>query len=215
MKTTLAAIVFATRNSHKIEEFNQILQNRALPNPLPPIIGLEQINCFEELEETSGTIEGNAIQKASYVASKYDVNCFAEDTGLEVQALQNAPGVRSARYAGDERDSHANMQKVLEEMQAHDNRRARFKTVIALYYQSTVLTFTGIVEGSITREPRGSAGFGYDPIFLPDGQTQTFAEMPQAEKNRMSHRFRAVEKLIEHLTMLWSDQKINNEEATE
>ena len=189
-------IVFATRNRHKIREFNQIFRNSLNLVDLPKIVGLEEIQCFEEIEETSDTIQGNAIQKARYVANKYHVNCFAEDTGLEIPSLNNAPGVRSARYAGDERDSLANTQLVLDKMVSVQDRRARFRTVIALNYNDNLTCFTGIAEGFITGERRGEKGFGYDPIFLPLGYDLTFAEMGDTEKNKISHRYKAIAKMV-------------------
>lgn len=191
--TTSTPLVFATNNPHKIFEINQVLKNRI------KIVGLKDIGCDEDIPETAETIEGNAIQKAKYVSEKYYCNCFADDTGLEIDCLQGRPGVYSARYAGEEKSFENNMNKVLEEMQGVENRRAWFRCVIALLMDGELHLFEGIVNGSITTEKHGLQGFGYDPIFLPDGYDRTFAEMGIEEKNLISHRGLAVEKLIRFL----------------
>ncbi len=182
-------IIFATANPYKIKEIKAILEGHFI------IKGLDSIGCTEDIPETQPTIEGNAIQKAQYVADHYGVNCFAEDTGLEIEALNGEPGVFSARYAGPQRDSHANMDLVLERLQKAEDRSARFKTVVALLIDGQLHTFEGIVNGRIIEEKRGSGGFGYDPIFVPEGYNKTFAELSSEVKNQISHRARAVEKL--------------------
>ena len=186
-------IVFATNNSNKVNEVQALL-----PETIE-IISLKDIGCTEDIPETSPTIDGNAIQKAKYVADNYGFNCFADDTGLEVMALNGEPGVLSARYAGETKDAEANMQKLLENLENVDNREAQFKTVISLCLVEKYYTFTGICKGKITREKRGKQGFGYDPIFLPEGYTETFAEMPLSLKNQIGHRGKAVLQLIDFL----------------
>ncbi len=200
-------IVFATNNAHKLSEIRQILGERI------EVLSLNDIGCHADIPETADTLKGNALQKAEYVASHYHIDCFADDTGLEVDALGGAPGVHSARYAGGEgHDSEANMRKLLAELGENNNRKARFRTVIALieleddestefplHFNNTKF-FEGIVEGQITRERHGEEGFGYDPIFQPDGYEQTFAELGMEIKNRISHRARAVEKLVRYLS---------------
>ena len=186
-------IVFATSNPNKIEEINGLL-----PSSIR-IIGLKDIGCTEDIPETPDTIEGNAIQKAQYVYDKYGINCFAEDTGLEIKALDGAPGVYSARYAGPQRNADDNMAKVLTEMKEASDRSARFKTVIALIKDGNLTCFEGIVDGHIIERKKGEGGFGYDPIFKPVGYDQTFGELSAAEKNKISHRARATQKLIHYL----------------
>jgi len=186
-------IVFATSNPNKIKEVKELLNNQF------EIIGLQDIGCHEDIPETQPTIEGNALQKARYVLDNYDVNCFAEDTGLEIESLNMEPGVYSARYAGKQRSSEDNMNLVLEKLKTQDNRKARFKTVVALIIDGEEFTFEGIVNGKIALEKTGKDGFGYDPIFLPEDQKISFAEMGSAEKNKISHRGRAIRKLIEWL----------------
>jgi len=186
-------IVFATSNPNKIREVNEMLEGKF------EIIGLKDIGCHEEVPETQPTIEGNAIQKAQYVSEKYNVNCFSEDTGLEVEALNMEPGVVTARYAGDHRSADDNMNLVIEKLKDKDNRNARFKTVIALIIDGELQTFEGIVNGQIAHEKTGKGGFGYDPIFLPEGDTRSFASYSKEEKNAISHRGRAVRKLINWL----------------
>ena len=183
-------IIFATGNPNKIKEVKELLNNKF------EIIGLQDIGCQEDIPETQPTIEGNALQKARYVVDNYDVNCFAEDTGLEIESLNMAPGVYSARYAGEQRSSEDNMNLVLEKLKNQDNRKARFKTVVALIIDGEEFTLEGIVNGKIAFEKTGKDGFGYDPIFLPEDQKISFAEMGSAEKNEISHRGRAVRKLI-------------------
>lgn len=187
-------IVFATGNPNKIKEVKELLNNQF------EIIGLKDIGCHEDIPETQPTIEGNALQKARYVVDNYGVNCFAEDTGLEIESLNMEPGVYSARYAGEQRSSEDNMKLVLEKLKDQDNRNARFKTVVALIIDGEEFTFEGIVNGQISFEKTGKDGFGYDPIFLPEDQKISFAEMGSVEKNKISHRGRAVRKLIEWLS---------------
>lgn len=187
-------IVFATGNPNKIKEVKELLGNQF------EIIGLKDIGCHEDIPETQPTIEGNALQKARYVVDNYGVNCFAEDTGLEIESLNMEPGVYSARYAGPQRNSEDNMKLVLEKLKTHNNRNARFKTVVALIIDGKEFTFEGIVNGKIAFEKTGEGGFGYDPIFLPEDQKISFAEMGSKEKNKISHRGRAVRKLIEWLS---------------
>lgn len=191
-------IVFATNNSHKLEEIRQILGKSI------EVLSLADINCHEDIPETAPTIEGNAMMKARYVYDKYGTPCFADDTGLEVEALDGAPGVYSARYAGGEgHDSEANMRKLLHELEGKENRRAQFRTVIALIEQKdgkpVAHTFEGKIEGHISDEKRGTSGFGYDPIFVPEGYEQSFAELGNEIKNKISHRARAVARLAGYL----------------
>ncbi|MBR1687577.1 MAG: non-canonical purine NTP diphosphatase [Prevotella sp.] len=191
-------IVFATNNEHKLSEIRSILGEQF------EVVSLREIGCTEEIPETGQTLEENALQKARYVSSRYGIGCFADDTGLEVEALNGAPGVFSARYAGGAgHDSEANMTKLLSELGDSSNRRARFRTVIALVdgagQEHSPLLFEGIVEGEIIRERRGGEGFGYDPIFQPDGYDQTFAQLGNDVKNRISHRARATKKLADYL----------------
>lgn len=188
-------LVFATGNSNKIKEVKELLNNQF------EIIGLKDIGCHEDIPETQPTIEGNALQKARYVVDNYKVNCFAEDTGLEIENLNMEPGVYSARYAGEQRSSEDNMKLVLKKLKSQDNRNARFKTVVALIIDGKEFTFEGIVNGKIAFERTGEGGFGYDPIFLPEDQKISFAEMGSVEKNKISHRGRAVRKLIEWLSI--------------
>ncbi len=181
-------IVFATHNSHKISEIRQIL-------PDLDIVGLDEIKIHDEIVENGLTLEANAEIKADFVYQKTGLSCFADDTGLEVDALHGAPGVYSARYAGNGHDFKANMDKLLQEMQGVENRAARFRTVICLIFKGKKHFFEGIVEGQIIEEEKGEKGFGYDPVFLPNGHHLTFAEMTAEAKNVISHRGRAVEKL--------------------
>jgi XTP/dITP diphosphohydrolase len=189
----MPSIVFATANPHKVREVKEMLQGKF------QIASLKDIGCEEDVPETSPTIEGNALQKARYVSQHYQVDCFSEDTGLEIEALNGEPGVFSARYAGPARDAEANMNLVLEKLKGKSNRNARFKTVIALILNGEEHLFEGIVEGVILKEKRGNDGFGYDPIFQPLGYHSSFGEMPSAEKNKISHRARALEKLVAFL----------------
>ncbi len=187
-------LVFATNNAHKLEEIRAILGDKV------EILSLNDIDCHADIPETADTLQGNAALKAQYIYENYGLDCFADDTGLEVEALNGAPGIYSARYAGGEgHDSEANMKKLLSEMQDKENRKARFRTVICLIEGGKEKFFEGIVNGSIIRERKGGAGFGYDPVFMPDGYSETFAEMGNDEKNKISHRARAVQKLCEYL----------------
>ncbi|MFM9951797.1 MAG: RdgB/HAM1 family non-canonical purine NTP pyrophosphatase [Saprospiraceae bacterium] len=187
-------IVIATNNPHKIKEIHEIL------NGAFEVKGLKEIGCTEELPETTGTIPGNAVQKAQYVFDHYGVDCFAEDTGLEIDALNGAPGVDTAHYAGPERDALANMDLVLRQLSGKEDRSARFRTVIALILGGKLHTFEGVAEGRIANTRSGQDGFGYDPIFMPDGYEQTFAELSSDIKNAISHRGRAMQKLKAFLT---------------
>lgn len=185
----MKTLVFATNNAHKLEEVRAILGNDF------QIASLKEIGCHDDIPETADTLEGNAMQKAQYIKDKFGMDCFADDTGLEVEALNNAPGVFSARYAGPGHDSEANMKKLLHEMKGKENRKARFRTVIALLLDGKEYTFEGIVKGNIIEEKRGDSGFGYDPIFVPEGYDLTFAELGNDIKNKISHRAEAVKKL--------------------
>lgn len=185
----METLVFATNNPNKIREVQELLGDRY------NFLSLKDVGCHEELPETSPTIEGNALQKARYLHQHYGHDCFSEDTGLEVVALKGAPGVITAHYAGPERDAHQNMSKVLHEMAQQDHREARFRTVIALIMDGKEHLFEGIVAGEISTQPQGTDGFGYDPIFLPEGSNRTFAQMSKEEKNAISHRGRAIAKL--------------------
>lgn len=186
-------LVFATNNKHKLQELQAILGIDI------QLLSLKDIGCTEEIPEEQPTLEGNARQKAMHVYENYGYSCFADDTGLEIEALNGEPGVFSARYAGEEKDANANMNKVLGKMVKINNRKARFRTVISLVIDGHEEQFEGIVNGEIIKEKRGGEGFGYDPIFLPDGYEQTFAEMELSEKNKISHRGRAVQKLVQYL----------------
>jgi XTP/dITP diphosphohydrolase len=186
-------LCFATNNQHKIQEVRAHLGSDF------QLVGLKEIGCTDELPEEQPTLEGNSFQKAEYVYKNFGVSCFADDTGLEVEALQGAPGVYSARYAGEQRRAEDNMQLLLKNLADSQNRKARFRTVITLITPEFTRQFEGIVNGQIIHEHKGSGGFGYDPIFLPDGYNKTLAEMSMEEKNAISHRARAVNKLIEFL----------------
>ena len=186
-------IVFATNNPNKILEIQSML-----PESIH-IISLEDIGCFEDIPETSNTIEGNAIQKANYILENYGFDCFADDTGLEVEALNNEPGVFSARYAGEQRNAYDNMNKLLLNLKNKSNRNARFKTVICLNLEGKQHLFTGIASGEITKQKTGIGGFGYDPIFRPEGYQQTFAQISLAKKNIISHRGKATQLLLDFL----------------
>lgn len=187
-------LVFATNNVHKLDEIRAILGDKI------EVLSLKDINCDADIPETADTLEGNAALKAEYIYKNYGLDCFADDTGLEVEALGGAPGVYSARYAGgDGHDSEANMRKLLKELDGEQNRKAQFRTAICLIEQGEEHLFEGIVKGSIIEQKRGASGFGYDPVFMPEGYEETFAEMGNAEKNKISHRARAVEKLCEYL----------------
>lgn len=187
-------LVFATNNQHKLDEIRKITAGRI------EIVSLSDIDCHDDIPETADTLEGNALLKARYIKEKFGFDCFADDTGLEVEALDNAPGVYSARYAGPGHDAEANMKKLLHEMEGKENRKARFRTVIALLTGDREYCFEGVVNGSIIEEKRGGTGFGYDPIFVPDGYTLSFAEMGNDEKNKISHRAEAVKKLTVFLS---------------
>jgi XTP/dITP diphosphohydrolase len=186
-------IVFASNNKNKIHELQSML-----PESIT-IVSIESIGCFEDIPETADTIEGNAIQKANYVTQKYGFDCFADDTGLEVDALDGEPGVFSARYAGEQRNADDNMNKLLVNLSDKNNRAAQFKTVIALNLKGEQHLFTGIAKGEITLEKIGNQGFGYDPIFQPEGFTQTFAQLSLDVKNKISHRGKATQELIAFL----------------
>lgn len=189
-------LVVATNNAHKLEEISAILGDEM------ELLSLKDINCYTDIPETANTLEGNARQKAMYIYENFGMDCFADDTGLEVEALNGAPGVFSARYAGDGHDSEANMQKLLEEMKEKENRKAQFRTAICLIMNGKEYSFEGIVKGKIIQKKRGGAGFGYDPIFVPEGHELTFAELGNDIKNTISHRARAVEKLCTFLKSL-------------
>ena len=185
------SLVFATHNEHKLTEVREVIGDSF------QVLSLKDIGCFEDIPETADTLEGNALLKARHVKQKYGYDCFADDTGLEIAALHNAPGVYSARYAGEAKDPKANMRKVLRELQNQADSSARFRTVIALIIGEEEYLLDGVVDGLIIDEPRGKAGFGYDPIFVPQGHTETFAELGADVKNTISHRAEAVKKLKE------------------
>lgn len=189
-------LVFATNNNHKLEEVRDIVSGKV------KIHSLAEIGCHEDIPETADTLEGNALLKARYVKEKFGYDCFADDTGLEVEALGNAPGVYSARYAGEAHDAEANMAKLLHELEGEENRKARFRTVIALLMDGEQHLFEGVIKGAIIKERRGREGFGYDPVFMPEGYTRTFAEMGPDEKNGISHRALAVKGLTTFLSTL-------------
>lgn len=186
-------LVFATNNEHKLSELRQIIGGSF------ELLSLSDIGCHDDIPETADTLEGNALQKARWVKERYGYDCFADDTGLEVDALGGQPGVYSARFAGPGHDSKANMAKLLAMLEGEENRRARFRTVIALIKGGETHLFEGIVDGEIMKFPSGSEGFGYDPVFRPEGWEMTFAEATPDEKNAVSHRGRAVAKLIAYL----------------
>ncbi|NRD19799.1 non-canonical purine NTP diphosphatase [Winogradskyella eckloniae] len=186
-------LVFATNNLNKLKEVQAILP------PHIKLLSLKDIACTEDIPETQTTIEGNAIQKAEYLQSHYGYDCFADDTGLEVNALDGEPGVYSARYAGPQRNAEDNTNKLLNELQDNPNRAAQFKTVIALHINGQLHTFTGICKGSITTKTYGQGGFGYDPIFKAEGYTKTFAEISLEEKNKIGHRGKAIRQLVNFL----------------
>lgn len=186
-------LVFATNNQHKIKEVASLLPKEM------KLISLKDIDCEDELPETGVRLEDNARQKARYIHDKFGMDCFADDTGLEIDALDGRPGVYSARYSGPACDPQQNIQKVLTEMLGQSNRNAKFRTVIALFIRNEEYLFEGSVSGTITEAPMGTDGFGYDPVFIPDGDTRTFAQMSLKEKNGYSHRSLAVKKLSEFL----------------
>jgi len=186
-------LVFATNNTHKLHEVSKLLSDKF------HLLSLSDLGCNEEIPEDYFTLEENALQKAGFIYNRYGKNCFADDTGLEVEALNGEPGVLSARYAGESKDPIHNIIKLIGNLKGVENRKARFRTAIALVINGKEHLFEGIVNGTIIETPRGRDGFGYDPIFLPDGYTQTFAEMDLTIKNSISHRGRAVEKLVDFL----------------
>jgi len=186
-------LVFVTNNLNKLAEVQKML-----PNSIE-LLSLKDINCFDEIEETETTLEGNAKLKANYITEKFGYNCFADDTGLEVESLNGEPGVYSARYAGTENNSEKNMQKLLSELETKSNRKAQFRTAIALNLNNKQFLFEGICKGKILTEKQGTDGFGYDPIFKPNGFNNSFAEMTSEEKNKISHRGKTVEQLIKFL----------------
>jgi len=185
-------LVFATNNPNKLKEVQAMLTNFE-------IVSLSEIGCFDDIPETAETLEGNAVLKANYITEKYGLNCFADDTGLEVAALNNKPGVYSARYAGEENNAEANMNKLLFEIGDNKNRNAQFRTAVALNIQGEQHLFEGICKGQILTKKQGESGFGYDPIFMPDGFHKSFAEMAMTEKGVISHRGKAIEKLVSFL----------------
>ena len=186
-------IVFATNNPNKLKEIQSLM-----PEGIE-ILSLKEIGCTEDIPETGTTLEANAFQKAHYLKENYGYDCFADDTGLEVESLNGAPGVYSARYAGPERSAEANMAKILEELKGTENRKAQFRTAIALILNGEEQVFEGKVEGRISKAKQGEEGFGYDPIFLPENNQRSFAQMTMAEKGAISHRGRAVWKLVDFL----------------
>lgn len=192
----MQVLVFATNNPHKAREVEQILGGRF------QVKTLRDIGCFEEIEETEPTLEGNALLKARYVQEKYGYDCFSEDTGLEVEALNGAPGVITARYAGDEKDPEANIALLLKNLEGSAGRDAQFRTIIALSMNGRETLLEGICKGRIAVAKQGAGGFGYDPVFIPEGFEQTFAELGDDVKNRISHRARATAKLVEVLSSL-------------
>lgn len=186
-------LVFATHNDHKLKEVQQLLPKNI------QLLSLKDIDCFDEIPETGDTLEENAKIKADHITQTYGLNCFSDDTGLLVDALNGAPGVYSARYAGEQKDASDNMQKLLNELNGKNNRKAHFKTVVHLNLNGEVKAFEGTVEGVITDKEQGKGGFGYDPIFKPNGFDKTFGELPSDVKNSISHRGRAIRKLVEFL----------------
>jgi XTP/dITP diphosphohydrolase len=192
-------LVFATNNPHKLQEIKQLLDSSI------ELLSLNDINCEDDIPENQETLEGNAAEKSFYIWNKYGLNCFADDTGLEIEALNGAPGVYSARYAGEEKNPEKNIDLVLQKLAKIKNRKARFRTVISLVIDGREIQFEGIVDGRILEERQGSSGFGYDPVFQPDESPFSFAEMAMGEKNQISHRGRAVQKLVQYLTQLKSE----------
>jgi len=186
-------LVFATNNQHKLQEIKELLCDSI------ELLSLTDIDCFDDIPETKETLEENAAEKSFFIWNKYGLNCFADDTGLEIDALNGEPGVYSARYAGEEKSPEKNIDLVLQKLSKIKNRKARFRTVISLVINGQECQFEGKVDGQILEERRGSTGFGYDPVFQPDGSVLSFAEMPMEEKNMISHRGRAVQKLVEYL----------------
>lgn len=186
-------LVFATNNAHKLSEIRAILKDKV------EILSLSDINCNVDIPETEDTLEGNSLLKARYVYDHYNLNCFADDTGLEVEALHGAPGVHTARFAGEDKDTNANVDKLLKCLEGEKNRKACFRTVITLIFDGDVEVFEGCIHGEITEEREGNDGFGYDPVFKPERYDKTFAEMGADEKNKISHRGLAVQKLCQYL----------------
>ena len=187
-------LVFATNNAHKLEEVAAILGDKV------ELLSLNDIDCHTDIPETAETLEGNALLKSSFIYRNYQLDCFADDTGLEVEALNGAPGVYSARYAeGESHDAQANMRKLLHELEGKENRKAQFRTAISLILDGKEYLFEGVIKGEIIKEKRGDSGFGYDPIFKPEGYEQTFAELGNETKNKISHRALAVQKLCAFL----------------
>ena len=186
-------LVFATNNQHKLEEIRNVTVNTV------KILSLNEIGCYEEIPETAETLEGNASQKSWYIYNKYGKNCFADDTGLEVESLNGRPGVFSARYSGPEQDPEKNIVKLLAELKNHSNRQAQFRTVISLIINGKEFHFEGVVKGKILFNTQGNKGFGYDPVFMPEGFSNSFAEMNLEEKNKISHRAKAMNALIRFL----------------
>jgi len=189
-------LVFATNNLHKLKEVQEMLSNAI------EVLSLKDIGCFEDIEETESTLEGNAKLKADYITEKYGFDCFADDTGLEVEALDGDPGVYSARYAGEHGNAEKNMEKLLIELQNKSSRKAKFRTIIALNLRNKQYLFEGICEGEILNEKSGVKGFGYDPIFKPKNASCSFAEMNSEEKNIISHRGIAIQKLVNFLSLI-------------
>lgn len=189
-------LVFATNNLHKLEEVSAILGNQI------ELLSLNDINCHTDIPETADTLEGNALLKSRFIYENYGMNCFADDTGLEVEALEGAPGVYSARYAGDGHNSEANMIKLLDNLKEKKNRKAQFRTAISLIIDGNKYLFEGIIKGEISITKKGNSGFGYDPIFTPEGYNETFAELGSDIKNKISHRALAINKLCEFLHSL-------------
>lgn len=195
-------LVFATNNQHKLHEIKQLIGSSI------QLLSLADIGCNDDIPENQETIEGNASEKAFYIWNKYQIGCFADDTGLEIEALNGEPGVYSARYAGEEKSAEKNMELVLQKLAKINNRKARFKTIISLVINGEEVQFEGIVDGKILEEKRGKSGFGYDPIFQPDESSFSFAEMPLAEKNKISHRGRATQKLVDYLNQLIQNEQL-------
>lgn len=186
-------LVFATNNLNKLKEVQSLM-----PSSIK-LLSLKDIGCFEDVPETQDTIKGNAIQKAEYIKQHYGYHCFADDTGLEVETLNNEPGVYSARYAGPKRDANDNIDLLIKNLKDKPNRNAQFKTVVALHLNDKIETFTGICKGEITKDKKGDKGFGYDPVFMPNGYSETFAEIDLKLKNEIGHRGKAITQLVEFL----------------
>lgn len=195
-------LVFATNNQHKLHEIKQLIGSSI------QLLSLADIDCNDDIPENQETIEGNASEKAFYIWNKYQISCFADDTGLEIEALNGEPGVYSARYAGEEKSAEKNIELVLQKLAKINNRKARFKTIISLVINGEEIQFEGIVDGKILEKNRGQSGFGYDPIFQPDESSFSFAEMPLAEKNKISHRGRATQKLVDYLNQLIQNEQL-------